>query len=418
MKRMSTGSVEREHRVNHPFKSLKHPNFRYYWFGMCISLIGTWMQNIAQPWLAYGLTHSPFLLSLIGALQFTPILLFSLVAGVYVDRFPKKKILFFTQTASGLIALTLALLVWSHQIQYWHILVAATLLGFVNVLDMPTRQSFVIELVGKDDLMNAIAMNSMAFNVARVIGPSIAGIIMGYFGVGICFFINAISYMAVIIGLFFVKPILVQKEKKIRGSLIEEIKGGLAYIFKTPILVSTLLIILIIGIFIPNFSVLVPVYAKEALQQGEKTFGLLMACMGIGSFFGAMFIATLSKSGPNRMVVKVFPWIASALMAMVGLMNHFVTAGLFLALTGFVFVAFASSANSTMQLNASDEYRGRVMSVYTLVFAGSTPFGNMFAGLTTEFFGPKGGFIACGLSALILLAMVLVCANRFHSRDA
>ena len=125
------------------------------------------MQNIAQPWLAYDLTHSPFLLSLIGALQFTPILLFSLVAGVYVDRFPKKKILLFTQTASGLIALTLALLVWSQQIQYWHILVLATLLGFVNVLDMPTRQSFVIELVGKDDLMNAIAMNSMAFNVAR-----------------------------------------------------------------------------------------------------------------------------------------------------------------------------------------------------------------------------------------------------------
>lgn len=415
---MGTAPIEKEHRVNHPFKSLKHPNFRYYWLGMCVSLIGTWMQNIAQPWLAYELTQSPFLLSLIGALQFTPVLLFSLVAGVYVDRFPKKKILFFTQTASGLIALTLALLVWSHQIQYWHILVMATLLGFVNVLDMPTRQSFVIELVGKDDLMNAIAMNSMAFNVARVIGPSIAGIIMGYFGVGICFFINAISYMAVVIGLFFVKPILIEKEKKIIGSLLEEIKGGLTYIFKTPILVSTLLIIFIIGIFIPNFSVLVPVYAKEALGQGEKTFGLLMACMGIGSFFGAMFVATLSRKGPNRMVVRIFPWIASALMAMVGLMNHFATAGLFLALTGFVFVAFASSANSTMQLNASNEFRGRVMSVYTLVFAGSTPFGNMFAGAATEFFGPKGGFLACGLSALILLTIALGFSSKFHSRDS
>ncbi len=411
---MSTENTERVHRVNHPFKSLKHKNFGYYWFGMCISLIGTWMQNIAQPWLAYELTQSPFLLSLIGALQFTPILLFSLVAGVYVDRFPKKKILFFTQSASALIALTLALLVWSHQIQYWHILVMATLLGLVNVLDMPTRQSFVIELVGKEDLMNAIAMNSMAFNVARVIGPSIAGLIMGFFGVGICFFINAISYMAVIFGLFFVKPIAIEKVKRVTGSVWEEIKGGVAYIFKKPILVNTLLIILIIGIFIPNFSVLVPVYAKEALQQDEKTFGLLMSCMGIGSFFGAMFIATLSKDGPNRWVVRNFPWIASGLMAMIGLMNHFVTAGLLLALTGFVFVAFASSANSTMQLNASDEFRGRVMSVYTLVFAGSTPFGNMFAGATSEFFGPKGGFIACGLSALILLGLAML-YHRRHS---
>lgn len=309
------------------------------------------MQHIAQPWLAYDLTHSPFLLSLIGALQFTPILLFSLVAGVYVDRFPKKKILLFTQTASGLIALTLALLVWSQQIQYWHILVLATLLGFVNVLDMPTRQSFVIELVGKDDLMNAIAMNSMAFNVARIIGPSVAGIIMGYWGVGICFFINAVSYMAVVI-----------------GNLFQEIKGGLTYIFETPILIRTLAIILIIGIFIPSFSVLVPVYAKEALGQGEQTFGLLMAA--------------------------------------IGLMNHFATAGLLLACTGFFFVAFASSANSTMQLNARDDYRGRVMSVYTLVFAGSTPFGNMFAGLTAEFFGPNGGFIACGLASILLLGVI------------
>lgn len=218
----------------------------------------------------------------------------------------------------------------------------ACLLGFVNVLDMPTRQAFVIELVGKDDLMNAIAMNSMAFNVARVIGPSIAGLIMGY------------------------------------------------------------------------FSVLVPVYAKEALHQGEKTFGLLMSCMGMGSFFGAMFVATLSKSGPNQRVVKIFPWVASGLMAGIGLMNHFATAGLLLALTGFVFVAFASSANSTMQLNASDEFRGRVMSVYTLVFAGSTPFGSMFAGGVTELFGPKGGFIACGLSAILLLAIAMFLTRKSH----
>jgi len=174
---------------------------------MCISTTGTWMQNIAQPWLAFQLTNSPFLLSVIGAFQFTPVLLFSLFAGVLIDKLPKKNILIFTQSASLVITLILAILVLTGKIQYWHILVTATALGFVNTLDMPSRQTFVIELVGKEDRMNAIALNSTVFNLSRIVGPAIAGIVMGYFGAAACFFANSFSFGAVVISLFFIKPL-------------------------------------------------------------------------------------------------------------------------------------------------------------------------------------------------------------------
>ena len=193
-------------KLNNPFASLQFKNFRYYWIGMCVSLIGTWMQNIAQPWLAYSLTKSPLLLSLVGTLQFTPVLLFSLFAGVVLDRFSKKKILLVTQFSFLVITMILTILVMTGQIRYWHILVLSTMMGFVNTLDMPARQAFVVHLIEKDYMMNAIALNSMAMNIARVIGPTIAGLVMGYVGIGACFLINSISYGAVLIGLLFVKP--------------------------------------------------------------------------------------------------------------------------------------------------------------------------------------------------------------------
>ena len=221
-------------KVNNPFVSLSHSNFRYYWIGMCVSLIGTWMQNIAQPWLAYSLTNSPFLLSLIGTLQYTPIMLFSLFAGVFIDKHSKKKILICMQAASLLITLILAILVVSGKIQYWHIVIMATLLGVVNTFDMPCRQSFIIELVGKEDLTNAIALNSMSFNLARIIGPSIAGLVMGFFGIASCFFVNAISYAAVLISLFFikVKPLHVKSNNQKETHILNEVKEGFVfYIF-------------------------------------------------------------------------------------------------------------------------------------------------------------------------------------------
>jgi len=394
-----------KNKFNNPFTSMKHKSFRYYWIGMCVSLIGTWMQNIAQPWLAYSLTKSPLLLSLIGALQFTPVLLFSLFAGVIIDKFSKKKVILITQSASLIITLILAMLVYTGRIQYWHIVVMSILIGIVNTFDMPTRQSFVIELVGKEDLMNGIALNSMAFNTARIIGPSIAGLIMAYFGIAACFFINAISFGAVLISLFFIRP-MVQMQNKLKNNnkIIFEIKAGLKYIRQHAILVDTLLVLAIVGTFAPNFSVLVPVYAKEILKQNEAGFGILMSFMGIGSFIGAMTIATLSKAGPKRYIIYLVPLIVGFALISTGFTNVFISTGMLLAITGFFFIIFSSNVNSTLQINSSNEYRGRVMSVYTLVFAGSTPFGNLFAGFFTERFNARIGFIACG--AIIVVQMI------------
>lgn len=395
---------EAKNKFNNPFMSLKHRNFRYYWIGMCVSLIGTWMQNIAQPWLAYTLTNSPFLLSLIGILQFTPMLIFSLFAGVIIDKFSKKKILIFTQSASLIITLILAILVWTGKIQYWHILVMATALGIVNTIDMPTRQSMVIELVGKEDLMNGIALNSMAFNLARIIGPAIAGLVMGYAGIAVCFFVNSISFAAVVISLFFIKLKPVERKPKNNNNVLEEIKDGLKYIYHKNSLLYTVVVLAIVGTFAPNFSVLVPVFAKEILKQNEAGFGILMSFMGLGSFFGAMFIAILSKSGPQKFVIYIVPLIVGIALIITGYTNSYLLTGILLSITGFFFIIFTSSANSTLQLNSSNEYRGRVMSIYTLVFSGTTPFGNLYAGLFAEHFNARVGFVACG--AIIIMLMI------------
>jgi len=395
-------------KLNNPFTSLKHKNFRYYWISMWVSLIGTWMQNIAQPWLAYTLTKSPFLLSLIGILQFTPMLIFSLFAGVIIDKFSKKRILLLTQSASLIITLILAILVWQGTIQYWHILIMSVLLGIVNSIDMPTRQSMVIELVGKEDLMNAIALNSMVFNIARIIGPALAGIVMGYAGMAICFFANSISFGAVVISLLFIKLHPVERKPKNNSNILEEIKDGLKYIYHKDILLYTILVMAIVGTFAPNFNVLVPVFAEQILNQNEAGFGILMSFMGVGSFLGSMFIATSSKTGPKKFVIFIVPLIVGFFLIIIGLTNVFLVTGIFLAITGFFFITFSSSANSTLQLNSSNEYRGRVMSVYTLVFAGSTPFGNLYAGLLTEHFNARIGFAACGAIIIILMIPLFI----------
>jgi MFS family permease len=369
---------------------------------MCISLIGTWMQNIAQPWLAYSLTGSPFLLSLVGALQFTPMLLFSLFAGVVIDRFPKKNILFFTQSASLLITLVLATLVWSGYVRYWHILVSATALGMVNTLDMPTRQSFIIELVGKEDLMNAIALNSSVFNMARVLGPALAGIVMGTVGIASCFYINSFSFAAVLAGLFFVHPMTVPPVKEKNGGILSDIKDGLRYIAGHENLLKTIQMVAIVGIFGTNFNVLVPVFAKVILGEQETGFGFLMSFVGLGSFTGAMFIAIMSKSGPQKFVLNIVPLFLAGLLILTGLTNAFILTGLGLAASGLCFVAFISSANSSLQLNAADEYRGRVISLYTLVFGGSVPIGSLYSGIISDYFGPRAGFIACGCTIILL----------------
>lgn len=398
--------------INNPFISLRHKNFRYYLAGMFISLTGTWMQNIAQPWLAYSLTKSAFLLSLIGALQFTPTLLFSLFAGVFIDRHRKKKIIMLTQASSLVITMILVILVWTGRIEYWHILILATLLGTVNALDMPARQAFVSELVPQEDLTNAIALNSMAFNLARIIGPAVAGLVMGIFGIGSAFLVNSISFGAVIVSLLFIKPLKLERAVIKETRILKQIKEGIGYIFKKNTLKYPIIILAIVGTFGANFNVLIPVFSATVLKSDATGFGILMSLMGIGSFCGAMFVATFSKKGPNKLFLVASPVILGFLLIVTGFSGSYLLAALLLAVTGFFLIAFLSSANSTLQLNSSNEYRGRVMSIYTLIFAGSTPIGNLYAGWFMERFDSRIGFAACGVIVLLLLAPLVIYMNK------
>lgn len=386
-----------------PFAALKHSSFRYYWIGMIVSTVGTWMQNIAQPWLAYKLTNSAFLLSLVSALQFTPVLIFSLFAGVLIDRFKKKNILYVTQAASMLITLVLAVLDATGRIAYWHLIVTSSLMGFVNTFDMPARQSFVIELVGKEDLSNGIALNSAQFNLARILGPAVAGVIMGAWGTAACFFINAVSFGAVILSLSLIHPEPQEKTPMANTNIFVSIGEGLKFIFTRKVLFVPLIFLAVGATFAMNFNVLVPVYTIEVLKLQETSFGLLMAAQGLGAFIGAMTMASVSKGPPKKAFLFVFPIIAAVFILSVGLTSVYALAGLALIIASFFYMIFMASVNTTMQLNSTNEFRGRVMSVYSLIVAGSTPLGNLFAGAVTGSFGPSAGFISCGGIIVVLL---------------
>lgn len=392
--------------VRHNFPALTHDNFRIYWLGQCVSLIGTWMQSIGQTWLVFSLTGSPLLLGLLGAIQFLPITVFSLFAGVVIDKYPKKKILLITQFISMILAFTLSALVFTHTVKYEYVLILALILGFTNTIDMPTRQSFTIEMAGKEDLMNAIALNSATFNLARILGPAIGALVMASFGAGWCFLLNGFSFMAVLVSLFkiAVKPYV--RKKVSDNNMLKEIKDGLKYIAGEPALLQTILMVLIIGIFVFNFNVLIPVFAKNVLHQGEKVYGLLMSSLGVGSLCGALMVSVKSKSGPNIKVLIGSSVIVSIMLILVSFTKTYYSTAILLVIIGIFNIWFSTTANSTLQIKAKDEYRGRVMSVYSLVFAGASPIGNMFAGLTTERFGANTAFLLSGVSALVLIILL------------
>jgi MFS family permease len=395
--------------LNNPFLSLKYKNYRYYFAGMCISTIGTWMQNTAQPWLAYSLTKSALLLSVVSALQFLPALLFSLFAGVLIDRLPKKRMLIITQSLSLAITFVVWMLASSGEIRYWHLLVTASLLGLVNTLDMPLRQSFVVELVGHDDMMNAIALNSLTFNVARMLGPSIAGIVMGTFGIPVCFLINSLSFGAVLISLFFIHPIACDlPQTEIKQGVFASIGEGLRYIRSNETLFITLLFMIVISTFALNYSITIPVFAQQVLGLAETGYGLLMSSVGAGALFGALLVAALSKKGPRRFILYIFPAIAGVFLILIGYTSHFAATASALAIGGFLFISYLSSANSNLQIHTEDRFRGRVMSVYSLIVAGSSPIGNLFVGAADNWFGARMGFIASGAAVLIFAVPIYI----------
>lgn len=369
---------------------------------MSVSQTGTWMQNIAQPWLALEVTNNAGLVGIVAAIQFLPLLLFSVFSGVLLDRVDKKSILKITQTGLCLTSLLFGLSVLFNVVAYPIILILAFLTGLFTCLDSPCRQSFLHELLSdQKDLPNAVALNAVALNTARIIGPSLAGIIMAKFGVQVCFFINSISFIAILISLFFIKTY--KKETNIsHQGILESIKSGFNYIKINELLISPLIVILIIGALIPNFNVTISTFAKYTLKGTEETYGYLMAFLGIGSVFGAFWVAFTSMSISYK-IVKIMPFISALALVLVGFSKNFWVAGLFLWFVGFSFNICTSTINSLLQLNSKEEFRGRVMSIYVLFFLGSTPLGAIFSGALVNEFGAGNSLIICGVIVYVLL---------------
>lgn len=393
--------------INKNFHALTHKNYRYFWMGQCVSLIGTWTQNIGQSWLVLSLTGSPFLLGLVGTMQFLPVTFFSLFAGVLTDKFPKKKILIFTQTVSMVLAFILSGLVFTQTLKYEYILALALCLGFCNTLDMPTRQAFNMEIVGKEDLMNAVALNSATFNLARIIGPAIGAMLMGYLGAGWCFLLNGFSFMAVIYGLVHIEALSYVRMKSSEKGILKEIVDGLKYVKSNPVLLETLILVSIMGVFVFNYSVLIPVFTKNVLHMDAKTYGILLSALGAGSLIGALLVSLKSKGGPNRILMIGSSIGIGIMLIFTGMSNLYYLTALSLAITGIFNMFFSTTANSTLQLNSKDEYRGRVMSVYSLVFAGFTPIGSLFSGLVAEKYGARFCFILSGVFTIVLISLLM-----------
>lgn len=401
-------------KFKNPFASLKFKNFKLYWFGMNISLIGSWMQSIAQPWLALLITNDPFLVSIVAVAQFLPSLLLTLFSGVLVDKFDTKIILIISQIGLMLLATIFSIVTTLDIVTYPTIVVLAFLNGIFTSIDAPARQSFVYELVDDNTyIQNAVALNSMAFNVARILGPALAGIVMATLGVKYCFIFNAISFGAIITSLIFIKPNRKISKHENSSSVFMSIRDGLLYIKSKKILLHNLLIILIVATFLPHYNVTISALSKFNLEGGEKTFGYLMSFLGIGSFLGAFFIASLGKL--NLRFINIIPFISAISLFCIGIWENFWTCALFLALTGFCFVITASSINSIMQLHTKNEFRGRVMSMYTLFFQGSIPFGAIFTGYITNKFGANIGLFVCAISAIVFL-LFLICYTNLKQK--
>ncbi len=394
--------------ITQTFSSLKYREFRIFWFGQIVSLIGTWMQIIGQAWLVLTLTESPLLLGLVVACQYMPILFFSFIAGDIADRIKKRYIVIATQTSMAILSFVLAILTSFDVITYFEVLVITTLMGFAQTFDVPARQSFMIDLVGSKDLSNAIALNSTIFNLARIIGPAIAGILIAKIGIKATFFANSISFIPLIIGLFIID--IDGNSSRKTSSLKDSLKELLKYIKQNKVLFDVIILLAILSIFAMNFSVLVPLLAKYTLKQNAVGFGMLMTYMGIGSFFGAIFIAYVSKKVSYLKLMIINAFGLSFFQVLMAFSKNYTQASIAIFSAGFCLIAYIILSNTVLQLLSTNELRGRIMSIYSLVFLGVTPIGSIFAGTIANYIGIRVA-IFCG--AIIGLIFSVIYLKRF-----
>jgi len=391
------------------FAALRHRNFRLFFAGQLISLIGTWMQNTAQGWLVYQLTGSKILLGVVAAVGSTPLMLFSVLGGSVADRHSKHRIVLYTQTGMMLFAFIFAFLVWSGTIRIWEILVLAALGGLAMAFDMPARQSFMVEMTSPQDLMNAISLNSSIVNGARVVGPSVAGLVMAQVGIAMCFFLNGLSFLAVLAGLWLMRlPNFVAPERT--DSAWSHVAEGFTYVWQNRRMRTILILFAVVGVFGWSYSVLMPALAKDVLGGGQSRYGLLLSANGFGALLGALTVASAGNRMNRRIMVLGGLWVFSAMLLMLAWVKNYYVALALLAVAGWGMLLFFSTTNTLLQTAASDKMRGRVMGIWTLVFGGTTPIGGLEAGTVSHYFGVRwavslGAFI-CALAALVVWFMV------------
>jgi MFS family permease len=388
-----------------PLRAFASRDFRLFFAGQLVSLVGTWMQSVAQSWLVLELTNSPFLLGLIGTLQFAPVLVLSFVAGALADRLVKRRVLVVTQSLMCLQALLLAALVHRGHVEYWHVAVMAAVYGVVNTVDMPTRQAFIVEMVGRDSLRSAIALNSAMFNAARVVGPALAGLVIARWGTALAFLCNGLSFVAVIAALLALRA-EGRPHPSSGRALRHEIAEGVGYALRTPRIAMVLSLVMAVSAFFFNYNTLVPLLARDVLHQDAHGFGLLMTAVGGGAVVGAAVLASLgAERPPLSMLVASALALGSAMMLTAGV-TRFGAAAALLAIMGFCGMLFMTGANTTVQLTVPDDLRGRVMSLHTLMFAGMTPLGAFLVGSITQALGPRAGFLLTGAAGTLAVAVV------------
>jgi len=398
-------------------RALKHRNFRFFFFGQLISVTGTWMQTLAQGWLLgtlVGWDKAIFYIGLLGAVQFLPVMILGLFGGIIADIWPKRRTLIGTQTAAGLLALVLGCLVYFNAVQVWHVFVLAFLLGLVNAVDMPARQSFVVEMVGGDDVVNAIALNSAVFNGARIVGPAVGGVLIAILGTAPLFILNGLSYGAVVIGLLAMResdlrPAVRLAVPRSVAEVREGLSEGLRYVQRTPLVLLAIAVIGFVSTFGMNFNVILPVMSATTLNAGPDGFGDLMAAMGAGALTAALTVAMLAR--PRLRILVGGGMVLGAAELVLASTTSFPVAMVAVYFAGVGAIATAISANTLVQITVPGPLRGRVMSVYTTIFAGSTPIGN---GLTGAIGGLGGtpaalvmnGAIAFGAEAIAAVAVL------------
>lgn len=395
------------------FASLSKENYRRYLAGQAVSLVGTWMQTVAQGWLVLRLTGSGTALGLVVAVQFLPVLLLGPYGGVIVDRLDKRRLLLVTQSALAVLALTLGVLDVTHLVRLWEVVVIAACLGLVNAVDNPARQSFTLEMVGSADLGNAVSLNSVMVNAARSVGPAVAGLIIATLGVGVCFLINAGSYLAVIASLATLSVPALHRAPPLtraRGQL----RAGLRYVRATPAIAGPLVMMGLVGTLAFEFQVVLPVVARTTFHSGAGTYGLMSAAMGVGAVLGGLVVATRARTGLRSLIggaagfgvvilgAAAAPTVATELVALV--------------LVGAGSIAFLAVGNATLQLAAEPQMRGRVMSLWAVAFLGSTPIGGPIAGLVAEQAGPRWALALGGAAALTAALIGVVILTRTRTR--